>query len=40
MNQRLTDMIKSSKLLIKNNSTVIFTGADKGNTTVVLNRID
>jgi len=36
INQKLHNLLKSSKYFIKNNPHIIFTRADKGNTTVIL----
>jgi len=38
-NQRLTELMKSCTSFIHNNPNIIVTRADKGNTTVVLNRL-
>jgi len=39
-NQELKDLMKSVKIFIKNNPDTLFTRADKGNTTVILERKD
>jgi len=39
-NQKLHNLIKSSKIFIKNNPHIIFTRADKDNTTIILERND
>jgi len=40
LNQEINDSLKSCKYFIKNNPDIIFTKADKGNTTVMLERKD
>jgi len=40
INQKLNDSMKSCKSFIRNNPDIIFTRADKGNTTVILERKD